>query len=710
MNRKMPWALAGFFAALMLVCGCGGAGVGTTPPPVINVAVAPTSASVRAGSSQTFTATVTGTTNSSVTWQVNNVAGGNSTIGTINGSGNYLAPAAVPAQNSVTVSAVSVASSSSSGSSSVTLMNPIPVVTGVNPNAIVVGAFSLTVSGSGFVSGAQVMFGGAAMATAFVSSTQLTATGTATAAQVGSISVTVNNPNPGATGSTTSASVQVSAAVATTAPAAVRFLEQSTFGPTPALITQVQASGFIPFLNSQFAATQSTYPDPAATVTSITPTAQIFFTNAMTNPDQLRQRVAFALSQIFVTSNVTVPPQGMAPYMRTLSGDAFTNYRTIMQDVTLSPAMGLYLNMVNNDKPNAPNGTHANENYARELMQLFTIGLNLINEDGSLQLDANGNPIPTYSQAQVTAFGNAYTGWTYPTMPGGTLVKHNPQYFLGPMELFASNHDTTAKTLLEGTTLPAGQTGTADLQGALDNLFNHPNVPPFVSALLIQHLVTSNPSPAYIKRVADVFQAGTFQGLGSGTRGDMKAVIAAILLDPEARRGDDPSTTVSTDGHLREPILYITNLLRAFGATTDGLQPVNFATSMSESPMRSGSVFNFFPPNYVIPGTTTLGPEFDLQTTAIALVRINFVNSFAFSTLGTGTTVSFTTYANMASNPSAMIDALNALLLHGTLSAAAKTAILTAVNAVPAGTNQNLQRAETAIYLIASSSQYQVER
>lgn len=709
MNRKMPCALAGFLAAVVLVCGCGGAGVGT-PPAVISVAVAPTSASVRAGSTQTFTATVTGTTNTSVTWQVNSVTGGNSTIGTIDGSGNYLAPAVVPTPNSVTVSAVSVASASSSGSSPVTLMNPVPVVSGVNPNAIVVGAFSMTVTGSGFVSGAQVMFGGAGMATTFVSSTQLTATGTATAAQVGSISVTVNNPNPGATGSTTSASVQVSAAVTVSAPAAVRFLEQSTFGPTPALITQVQASGFIPFLNSQFTAAQSTYPDPAVGVTSILPTQQIFFTNAMTNPDQLRQRVAFALSQIFVTSNVTVPPQGMAPYLRMLSADAFTNYRTLMQDVTLSPAMGLYLNMVNNDKPNAVNGTHANENYARELMQLFTIGLNLINEDGSLQLDANGNPIPTYSQAQVTAFGRVYTGWTYPTQPGSTLVIHNPQYFLGPMELFASNHDTGSKTLLEGTVLAAGQTGAADLQGALDNIFNHPNVPPFVSALLIQHLVTSNPSPAYIKRVADVFQAGTFQGIGTGTRGDMKAVIAAILLDPEARRGDDPSTTVSTDGHLREPVLYITNLLRAFGATTDGLQPVNFATNMSEPPMRSGSVFNFFPPNYVIPGTTTLGPEFDLQTTAIALVRINFVNSFTFSTLGTGTTVSFTTYVNMASNPSAMVDALNALLLHGTLSAAAKTAILTAVNAVPAGTNQNLQRAETAIYLIASSSQYQVER
>src|SRR5579864_1771044 len=243
MNRKMPWALAGALAATILVCGCASGG-GSTPPPVISVTVAPTSASVRAGSAQAFTATVTGTTNTAVTWQVNGITGGNSTVGTIDISGNYLAPAAVPTPNSVAVEAVSMASASSSGSSPVTLMNPMPVVSGVSPNSVAVGAISLTVTGSGFVNGSTVMFGGVGLTTTFVSSTQLTATGTATASQVGSISVMVNNPNPGAIGSTTSASVQVTAAIAVSSPAAVRFLEQSTFGPTNALITQVQGSGF----------------------------------------------------------------------------------------------------------------------------------------------------------------------------------------------------------------------------------------------------------------------------------------------------------------------------------------------------------------------------------------------------------------------------------------------------------------------------------
>jgi uncharacterized protein (DUF1800 family) len=708
-NRRIAQAFS-FFLISIVVAGCGGAGVGNVTPPVVSLVVSPGAVNVRASGTQSFTAAVTGTTNTSVTWEVNNIPGGNSTIGTIDTNGNYTAPATVPSSNLMSVEAVSVASPTSMGSSAVTLLNPIPVISGISPVSIPVGAFSLSVSGTNFVSGAQVLFGGAALPTTFVSSTQLTATGTATTGQIGNVSVTVDNPNPGSIASTGSETAQVTAAVAETPAAAVRFLEQSTFGPTPALITQVEQGGFNSFLTNQFASSVSTYPDPASTVTSITPTQQIFFTNAINNADQLRQRVAFALSEIWVVSNNTVAPQGMAPYERILLQDAFTNYSTIMNDVTLNPGMGLYLNMVNNGKPVSASGTKANENYARELMQLFTLGLDLLNNDGSLQLDSSGNPIPTYTQNQVDAFSLVYTGWTYPTEPGATAVEYNPQYFIGPMVLFESNHSLASKTLLNGTVLAAGQTGTVDLQDALANIFNHPNLPPFVCAQLIQHLVTSNPSPQYVARVATAFENGTFQGFGTGQRGDMQATIAAILLDSEARRGDNPATAVATDGHLREPILYVTNLLRAFGATTDGAAPVTYATNMSEPPMKSGSVFNFFPPNYLIPGTTMLGPEFDLQNTAVALVRINFADSFAFGPVGTGTTVSFATYANMAatSGTGPMVDALNALLLHGTMSTADRTAILTAVNAIPAGTNQSTLQAETAIYLIASSSQYQI--
>jgi uncharacterized protein (DUF1800 family) len=497
---------------------------------------------------------------------------------------------------------------------------------------------------------------------------------------------------------------------AVTPVAADRFLEQSTFGPTSASMSQLEQTGFTAFLNDQFTQPMSTYPDPASTVNTLTSTQQVFFTNALMGNDQLRQRVALALSEIWVTSGNTIPPQGMAPYMRLLTQDAFANYRTIMFDVTLSPAMGRFLDMVNNDKPNVAANTHANENYARELLQLFTLGLYLTNQDGSLQLDSTGNPIPTYDQNAVQSFARAFTGWTYPTVSGNTPQIHNPPNWIGPMVAFESNHDTQAKTLLGGATLSPGQTSLQDLNGALDNIFNQPNIAPFVCKQLIQHLVTSNPSPAYVKRVADVFVNGSFQSFGSGQRGDMQAVIAAILLDPEARRGDSPPTANPGDGHLREPILFIANLLRAFGATSDGAFPVSSASNMNQQPLFAPSVFNFFPPDFQIPGTTMLGPEFDLQTTAVTLVRVNFVNSFVFGPIGAGTTVDFTPWATLAADPNQLVDGLNTLLLHGTLSTSARSSIITAVNAVPSGSTQNLVRARTAIYLIASSSQYQVEQ
>src|SRR4029077_8425533 len=263
---------------------------------------------------------------------------------------------------------------------------------------------------------------------------------------------------------------------------------------------------------------------------------------------------------------------------------------------------------------------------------------------------------------------------------------------------------------------PAGLSSNSDLNAALDDIFAQPSLSPFVCKQLIQHLVTSNPSPAYVQRVATVFDSGIFTGsgatFGSGQRGDLQAVIAAILLDPEARSGDDPASASATDGHLREPIVYIAGILRAFGATTDGVGPVNFATSMSEAPLNSPSVFNFFPPDFNIPGTNLLGPEFDIDTAALTLVRANFVNSFVYGSIGAGTKVDFSAYATLAASPDAsgqLLDSLNALLLHGSMSSSARSSIVTAVNAVPTGTNQNLQRAQAAIYLILSSSQYQVQ-
>jgi uncharacterized protein (DUF1800 family) len=505
---------------------------------------------------------------------------------------------------------------------------------------------------------------------------------------------------------------------------AIRFLEQSTFGPTPALAAHVQSVGLQAFLDEQFAATASTYPaltpyptdnnvgcpaDPnnANTRTiclrdnySMYPLQARFYQNALTGPDQLRQRVAFALSQIFVTSGVDIQqPSSMAQYQQMLLNEAFGNYRQLLYDVTLSPVMGHYLNMANNDKPNPTTGVAPNENYAREVLQLFSVGLYKLNQDGTLMLDSSGNAIETYDQDDtVEGFAHVFTGWTYPTMPGATPLRHNPQYYIGPMVAYPSNHDTGTKELLNGVILPAGQTPEKDLNDALDNIFNHQNVAPFICKQLIQHLVTSNPSPAYVGRVSAVFNNN-----GAGVRGDLKAVVAAILLDTEAR-GDvhlEPNY-----GHLREPALFIANLWRAFNASADAASTLNsYGSSMGQNLFYSPTVFNYYPPDYVVPGTNAVGPEFALQTTATSLARINFVNTFAYKTTGG---FDYSALQPLAADPQKLTDALNALLMHNAMSSVMRGVVVQAVSSIPA--TQTLLRAQTAVYLISTSSQYQVER
>jgi uncharacterized protein (DUF1800 family) len=702
------WSFAAVVLSLaMMSASCALAPTGFTSPDTQTLSLSPAEASVRVGSAQPFAPSLAG---KSWTWSVNGIAGGNATLGTIDANGNYSAPAVLPTPNTITITAAETAKPSESASSAVTLLNPIPMVTGISPPQVNVGTFTLTITGSEFVNGATVSFGGTTLTTSFVSSTQLTASGMATPAQVGSVTVDVMNPDPGAIGSN-NMNADVVGTISVAANVADRFLEQTTFGPTTALITQVQYSGLQGFLTAQYALPITKYPLPASGESGLNAVQQRFFVQNLTAQDQLRQRVAFALSQIFVIGGAKVTdPTGYTNYLQLLENDAFTNYRQIMQDVTLSPAMGDWLDMVNNGKPNTSKGDHANENYAREFMQLFTIGTSQLNPDGTYQLDSGGNQIPTYTQNTVEAFALAYTGWTYPLAPGATQQTYNPPYWTGPMVAVDSNHDTTAKQLLVypgvsgGGMLPAGGSAAQDLQGSLDNVFNHPNVGPFVSNELIQHLVTSNPSPAYIQRVASVFNDN-----GSGVRGDMKAVITAILMDPEARRGDDPATAVGTDGHLQEPILYMTGLLRAFGATSDGSNLAFYGNGMGQEALYAPSVFNFYSPSYVIPGTTMYGPEFQILTTATSLNRVNWVTGFVSGELGSGTTVDFSSYATQASNPSALLGSLNTLMLHGSMSSEMQSSILTAMQAVPSSSKQGLQQAQAAIYLIGTSSQYQVQ-
>ena len=511
---------------------------------------------------------------------------------------------------------------------------------------------------------------------------------------------------------------------------AVRLLEQATFGPTDSLIAHVLAVGPQAFLNEQLAVPASQYPafkyvpfGQAATFCPTDPDPQCqrdyyslfllqnaFFTNALTGSDQLRQRVAFALSQILVTSGLDVNvAYGMAKYQQIFLDYAFGNYEDILTRVTLSSVMGDYLNMVNNDKPSGT--VQPNENYAREFNQLFSVGVVKLNLDGTPILDANGVPIPSYGQDEIEGFAHVFTGWTYPLLPGGTQRTHNPKNFIGDMVPVDTNHDRSAKLLLSGVTLPAGGTITADLTAAIHNAFMHPNVGPFIGKQLIQKLVTGDPTPQYVSRVATVFNNN-----GVGVRGDMRAVVNAILIDPEARGAVkiDPGY-----GKLREPVLFMMGAARALSAQSDGVYFSQQSAPLGQSLFYSPSVFNYYPPTYVLPDTVRIAPEFAIANSTTAMNRYNVTNTLAFGTIAPlstlpgaiGTVPDWTTLSALAADANAMLDRLNLLMLHGTMSAAMRSSIVTAINAIPATTTANLlTRAKTAFYLVASSAQYEVER
>jgi uncharacterized protein (DUF1800 family) len=512
-----------------------------------------------------------------------------------------------------------------------------------------------------------------------------------------------------------------------------RLLDQATFGVTASDVTHVQSVGFNAYLAEQLAATPSQYTgfsytphtapancknDPATPTDasslcardqySLFQVQRQYFMHALSNPDQLRQKVAFALSQIFVVSGIEVyEAYGMASYQNLLLNDAFANFRTLLQDVTLSPVMGRYLNMAANDKSNATLGTVPNENYGREILQLMSIGLYELNADGSQKLDASGAPIPTYDQDTVAGFSAVFTGWAYPAMAGATSVFYNPLNYVGVMTPFPDDHEPGTKLLLDGFTVPAGQTPEQDLAMALDDIFNHPNVGPFIGKQLIQHLVTSNPSPAYVARVSAVFANN-----GKGVRGDMGAVVTAILTDSEAR-GDAPATTGF--GHLREPALFITAVMRNLGGQSDGVLLRSASNNMGQPIYQPPSVFSFYPPSFELPGSQTLAPEFGIDDAATALARANFVNTVIMQggvtpdptvTGSTGTTIDLTSLAAIT-DPTAMIAQLNQTLLHGSLSSQASAVIQTALGAA---STSELAAAQAATYLVLTSAQYQVER
>jgi uncharacterized protein (DUF1800 family) len=364
----------------------------------------------------------------------------------------------------------------------------------------------------------------------------------------------------------------------------------------------------------------------------------------------------------------------------------------LMRDMTLSSSMGMYLDLVNSMKP--ANGVGANENYAREVMQLFTIGIWQLNPDGSQQLDAMGNPIPTYTQTDVQQLARALTGWTYPTPPGKTPSGQNYNYSPGAMEARPAFHDTTQKTFL-GQTLPANQTITQDLDGAIDIVFNHPNVGPFVATRLIRALVTSNPSPAYIARIAAVFNDN-----GQGVRGDLQAVVRAILLDPEARNDQPPSNF----GKLRSPMLYYLSFSRALQSQIPVQnQSAYIYYTLGEGMLDPASVFGHYSPLYRIPKTALFGPEFQIYSPTEAVNRGNYL--YQDLSFYNGGVYDITPFINIASDQVQLVNAVDNALLFGRMSQTTRASIYKALQA----SNDNRSRALTALYLTAMSGEFLVQ-
>jgi uncharacterized protein (DUF1800 family) len=542
---------------------------------------------------------------------------------------------------------------------------------------------------------------------------------------------------------------------------AIRFLEQATWGPTDQEISTYLAQGILPWLANQYSLAPSGFAPQVLVPSGIPsgcgdgtganppncrrdnystyPLYTTFFKNALYQPDQLRQRMFFALNKLDVVStNTETEPSQVIPYLNILYSNALGNYSDVLNTLTLNPAMGDYLNMDTSTKNNPI------ENYPREIMQLFSIGTVLLNQDGSTQNDPiSGLPLPTYDQSVIDNLKLVFTGWYIPQVTVPPLAGDSGEQagdYLNPMTLKAVQHDTTEKDLFvqdvpsaqpflpdqngngAPTIITAGGTGTTDLTAALDALFNHPTMGPYVARELIHSLVTSNPSPAYIERVA-----GFFNDNGSGTRGSLWAVVKAILLDPEARiDSGDPNF-----GKLKDPAQYELAILRAFNAQSanrstqsDGALSTctNCTRDMGQEIFKPNTVFSYYPQAFLAPPASAglLGPEFGIMDASTSLKRANFVNTIVFATFGVscsasscyspnGTSIDLTELQQLAPNSANLVDRLNRLLMHGTMSDNMRASIVAAVEAVSPSTD-TLKRARQALYLVATSSQYQVQR
>ena len=499
-----------------------------------------------------------------------------------------------------------------------------------------------------------------------------------------------------------------------------RFLSQATLGYSRADLNALMASTFQDWITAQFKAPTSLghcdwlkakgYND-IGNINNSAGLDNTIWRKFISSADPLRQRMVLALSEICVISLLGINAQwrqfSVAYYLDVLEANAFGNYRTLLQQITLSPAMGYYLTYRGNVKANAITGSQPDENYARELMQLFTIGLLQLNADGSVKTGSNGAGLETYQQADVSGLARVFTGWNVDV--SGLTSPYPPDYQQRPMVNNAANYETGSKSFL-GTTIAAGTSAIDALNTALDTLFNHPNLPPFIGRQLIQRLVTSNPSSAYVSRVA-----AAFSNNGAGVRGDLQAVIRAILLDSEAR--DTALATTPGFGKLREPVVRFLNWARAFNATSPSGQwavgdTSDPATRLGQSPMRSGSVFNFFRPGYVPPGTALAsqnlnGPEFQITNESSVAGYLNWMQRVVAGTGAGDLGADYSSLLPLASDATALLNEINQVLAASQLSPATLSLLQNAVGSMPSGTTTNLlNRIYAALTLVLACPEY----
>jgi len=501
-----------------------------------------------------------------------------------------------------------------------------------------------------------------------------------------------------------------------------QFLNQATFGATLASQQILINLGHDAWIDQEMVKATSlqlpflrALPVPQNIAQLQVDRVDVWFRNALNRSDQLRQRIAFALSEILVVSQAGALvdyPHSLADFYDLLARNAFGNYRQLLEKITLHPAMGVYLSMLGNEKPNPTLNIRPDENYAREVMQLFSIGLVKLNNDGTTILDAQNRPVATYNQEIIEGFAHVFTGWNYAGFANFRSAYPTPNNQTAAMQLYTDFHDTGEKHLLNGVVLPPGQTGEQDLSDALDNIFDHPNVGPFLAIRLIQRLVTSNPSPGYVDRVASVFNDN-----GSGVRGELGAVVRAILMDDEAR----PDTPMELDGKIKEPIIRLTQLWRAYNATSrSGRYPIIFANIvLGQGPMQSPTVFNFFSPFYAPPGeirdNSLVAPELEIATEYQNTYVTNYLFFQAFVNNSENTNagdddvlIDISDEIALAADIDGLINLVAGKLLSGDISDTLRSQIARMLALIPE--TDAAVRAAEAIYFVASSPEYAYQR